>query len=171
MRFEVQPCVERIATEDHRRPRLKLESFLYEVLNGHRIFAIFHIVVAEHLESALIKICGSHDTIAVEIHVVASCLVHQHPQCEVGSGVDNKIHDEIAGNIVVVIIVSALTPRGTAQPLRFHSKSAVGLRCHIIPVDERVVVERSAVSSVVLHERLANRGDIGVDGCLPRRFQ
>ena len=58
-----------------------------------------HIIVTEHIERPLIKIGSMDGPVTVQRDIVAAGLIHQHPQGEVGRGIDQEVNMDIRRNI------------------------------------------------------------------------
>ena len=85
-----------VATEGNERAVAEGELSFYNVLNGKVVAASADVVVAEKLECALVVIGGTDYARTVQCDVVACCLVHQHAKREVGRGVYEEVHVQVA---------------------------------------------------------------------------
>ena len=104
MRLEVECSIVWVTTERNSTALLELEVFFDNVLDGELVDAVVDVVVAKHIEAALIIIGGTYGTIAVEGNVVARLLVHDDLQRGTGCSVDVEVQTYVGGYVSELVV-------------------------------------------------------------------
>ena len=93
--LQVECGIVGVATEDDAATLRELKIFLNDVLDGEFVDAVIDVVVAEHIERALVVVGRTNHAVAVERNVVARRRVHNHLQ----RGPRIRVDEEIQANV------------------------------------------------------------------------
>ena len=106
--LEVENSVVGVAAEGYGAALPEREVTPHEVLHGHPVAAVVNGVVAEDVEDAFIVVVYAQCAAAVEVDVVARCLVHDDMQASLRGGVDHEVKAYV-GPVVACIEAFAVT--------------------------------------------------------------